>query len=257
MVEDPAANLSAILSQGRHREPARTPSPPSRPSRASKRRLPFAVVIVPIVLVAGGAIALFTLTGGSIPGIISGGPDNSTPAFDFRPGKTIAISTSDNVRTKDLQVPADQTAAEATPVIDALFTQAFLNPENWRDGSYDSAFEAFDDAARASAETQIETVTLGTSAGDTYDTVSPGKSKLWFRVLFDADSTPTTVVAVVRFHALGKRTDGTYTDITAHAQFFMHDTGDGWTIFSFKVGRTDQETTPPPGPSGSPSTSAS
>lgn len=209
------------------------------------------------MLVAGGAIALFALKGGSVPGIFGGGPDNSTPAFDFRAGKTIAISTSENVRAKDLQTAADQTATEATPVIDALFTQAFLNPDNWRNGSFDSAFEAFDDAARTSAENQIETVTLGTSAGDTYDTVSPGKSKLWFRVLFDADSKPKTVVAVVRFHALGKRTDGTYTDITEHAQFFMHDTGGGWKIFSFKVGRTDHETTPPPGPSGSPSASAS
>lgn len=209
------------------------------------------------MLVAGGAIALLALKGGSVPGVFGGGPDNSTPTFDFRAGKTIAISTSDQVRAKDLQTAADQTAVEATPVIDALFTQAFLNPENWRSGSYDSAFEAFDDAARTSAEKQIETVTLGTTAGDTYDTVSPGKSKLWFRVLFDADSKPTSVVAVVRFHALGKRKDGTYTDITAHAQFFMHDTGDGWQIYSFKVGRTDQETTPPPGPSGSPSASTS
>jgi hypothetical protein len=245
------------LSEGRHRQPARASSPQKRrPSKASKRRLPFAVVIVPVVLVAGGSIAIFALKGGSIPGL-SNGPDDSTPAFDFRPGKTIAISTSESVKTKDLQAAAAQTATEATPVIDDLFTQAFLTPENWRNGSYDAALEGFDDAARSSAEKQIETVTLGAKAGDTYDTVSPAKSKLWFRVLFDADSTPRTVVAVVRFHALGKRTDGTYTDIAAHAQFFMHDTGDGWKIFSFKVGRDDHETTPPPGPSGSPSTSPS
>jgi hypothetical protein len=246
------------LSEGRHRQPARKPSPPQRrPSKASKRQLPLAVVIVPAVLVAGGAIALFALKGGSVPGIFGGGPDNSTPAFDFRAGKTIAISTNEKVRAQDLQTAADRTAVEATPVIDALFTQAFLNPENWRNSSYEAAFEVFDDAARTSAENQIETVTLGASAGDTYETVSPGKSKLWFRVLFDADSKPKTVVAVVRFHALGKRKDGTYTDITTHAQFFMHDTGDGWKIFSFKVGRTDHETTPPPGPSGSPSASTS
>lgn len=206
---------------------------------------------------AGGVIAIFALKGGSVPGIFGGGPDNSTPAFDFRIGKTIAISTSESVTTKDLKAAADQTAVDATPVIDGLFTQAFLNPQNWRDGSYDAAFDGFDDAARTSAEKQLETVTLGTTAGDTYNTVSPGKSKLWFRVLFDAESKPETVVAVVRFHALGKRKDGTYTDITAHAQFFMHDTGDGWKIFSFKVGRTDHETTPPPGPSGSPSASPS
>jgi hypothetical protein len=245
------------LSEGRHRQPARTSSPQKRrPSKASKRRLPLAIVILPIVLVVGGSIALFALKGGSIPGI-SNGPDNSTPAFDFRPGKTIAISTSETVKAKDLQAAAAQTATEATPVIDTLFTQAFLNPENWRNGSYDSALEGFDDAARTSAEKQIETVTLGAKAGDTYDTVSPSKSKLWFRVLFDADSTPRTVVAVVRFHALGKRTDGTYTDIAAHAQFFMHDTGDGWKIFSFKIGRDDHETTHPPAPSGSPSSSPS
>jgi hypothetical protein len=246
------------LSEGRHRQPARKPSPPKRsPSKASKRRLPLAVVIVPVVLVAGGAIALFALKGGSVPGIFGGGPDNSTPPFDFRAGKTIAISTSENVPAKDLQTAAAKTALQATPVIDALFTQAFLNPENWRNGSYDSAFDGFDDAARTSAEKQIQAVTLGTHAGGTYDTVSPGKSKLWFRVLFDAESKPRTAVAVVRFHALGKRRDGTYTDITAHAQFFMHDTGDGWKIFSFKLGRTDHETTPPPGPSGSPTASAS
>jgi hypothetical protein len=162
------------LSEGRHRQPARTSSPQKRrSSKASKRRLPLAVVLVPVVLVAAGSIAIFALKSGSIPGI-GDGPDNSTPAFDFRPGKTIAISTSENVTTKDLQAAAAQTATEATPVIDDLFTQAFLNPENWRNGSYDSALEGFDDAARSSAEKQIETLTLGKTAGDTSDTVSPG-----------------------------------------------------------------------------------
>ena len=178
-----------------------------------------------------------------------------TPAFDFKVGKTAAISTSDKVKGKDLQSQADQVAQQTLPTIDALFTEAYLNPNNWKHDDYGSALDEFDDAARPSAERELATVTLGPDAGNTYSTVTPRKSKVWFRVLFDPSGNPSQVVAKVRFHALGKRQDGTYTDITAHGEFFMR--GSDWKIFAFTIGRADHETTPPAAPSSGASPSAS
>lgn len=232
--------------------------PRSAPAtHAHKRRLPLGVLVLPVVIAVVIVGALLFIGGGRVIKAVTG--NDETPPFDFKLGKTAAVSTSDSASPADLQPTADGVAQEALPTIDTLFTEAFLDPGNWRDGSYDSALDTFEEAARATAEGQLETVTLGVNAGDTYASVAPGKSKVWFRVLFDPQGNPAEIDAIVRFHALAKGKDGTYTDITSHGQFFLHDTGDGWKIFGFSVGRADHETTPPAGPSGGtpvPSTSS-
>jgi hypothetical protein len=215
--------------------------------------LPIALVVLPVVIGAVIVGVLLFMGGGKVVQSIL--HHETTPPFDFKVGKTSSISTSDKFRGKDLQSKADQVAQQALPTIDTLFTEAYLNPNNWKHDDYGSALDEFDDAARPTAERELATVTLGPDAGSTYTSVAPGKSKVWFRVLFDPSGNPSQVVAKVRFHALGKRTDGTYTDITAHGEFFMR--GSDWTIYSFTIGRADHETAPPAGPSPGASPSAS
>ena len=206
------------------------------------------MVVLPVAIVVAIVGAILFVGGNKVISVITGG--NEAPPFDFKLGKTIGIPTREGVRSPSLQAKADVAAKAALPTIDAFFTEAFLDPGNWKDGSYDSAFDGFEEAARHQAETELTTATLGPDAGKTYASVASGKSKVWFRVLFDPQGSPADVDAIVRFHALGKGKDGTYTDITAHGQFFLHDTGDGWKIYGFTIGRSDHETTPPPGPSG-------
>lgn len=204
-------------------------------------------MVLPVAIVVAIVGVILFVGGGKVVGVFTHGDE--IPPFDFKLGKTIGIPTKEGVRSPSLQAKADEAAKAALPTIDAFFTEAFLDPGNWKDGSYDSAFDGFDEVARHRAETALETLTLGPDAGKTYASVTPGKSKVWFRVLFDPSGDPSQVDAIVRFHALGKGKDGTYTDITAHGQFFLHDTGDGWKVYLFTMGRSDHETTPPAGPS--------
>lgn len=233
----------------------RSPEPSRSHSSARKRRLPLAAIIVPVVAILGIAGVILLTKGGKA--ILHIGPDNTIPAFDFKVGKALAVSTNERTSAKQLRSAAATAGNDVVPVIDGFYTEAFLDPSNWRDGSYDSAFDDFEDAATSSAESQLDAVTLGKTAGDRFSSVSPDTSKLSFRVLFDPDGKAQTVVAIADFQALAKGKDGTYTEIVSKGEFFLRDTGDGWKVFSFSVHRADHETTPPPGPSGAtPSPSA-
>jgi len=143
-----------------------------------------------------------------------------------------------------------------TPAIDDLYTNAFLDPSNWRHDDYDEVFETFAPDAAATAEQSVETLTLGATAGDVFQTVEPGKSKLSYQVLFDPDGAPETAVVTVIFRATAERKDGTYLAIVSEGEFFLRqvDGQEGWKITAFDVTRDDHETQPPsPSASASPS----
>ncbi len=218
-----------------------------------KRRGSFALLIVPIVLVAVGVGIFLMLRGGDVP--IIGGDEEVTPPFDFIvKGATAVATVSDSDKTA-LAASADQVAQEITPTIDDLFTNAYLDPSNWKDGDYEEVFATFAPDAVGTAEGSVETLTLGADAGDVFDTVDPGKGKstLRYEVLFDPDGNPETAVVTVIFRATGERKDGTYLAIESEGEFFLRQI-DGWKITAFDVTRDDHETQPPsPSASVSPS----
>lgn len=221
-------------------------------SEKKKRRVPLAVLVIPIVLILVGVVMLLTLRGGAVP-ILGGGQDEVTPPFDFTVRSARAVTTSTKSNDDALDASAQQIAQDVTPTIDDLYTFAFLDPSNWHDGEYDEAFEAFADGAVQEAQANAGVLTLGADAGDVYKTVEPRKSTLSYQVLFDENGNPDTVVATVVFRALGERKDGTYTAILSEGTFFLRDV-DGWKVTAFDVTRGDAETEPPsPSPSASPS----
>lgn len=216
----------------------------NRVERASskKRRKPLALFIVPAVLVVVGVVLLFMLGGGtdSIPIIGDDGPDDTVPEFDFTTTKTTGISTVSEFDKAALAASAEQTGAEITPTIDDLFTNAFLDPTNWREGDYEEVFAAFAPAALPAAQENVETLTLGTTAGDVFEKVRPNKSNLQYRVLFDPDGNPDTAVVRFTFNATGRRLDGTALAIASSGQLFLQDL-DGWKITAFDIVRSDTE----------------
>ena len=230
---------------------------PNRAQRGAskKRRVPLALLIVPVVLVAIGVAILLALRGGD--GAIIGGGDEPPPPFDFIVKPATAILTAPDADEATLSANADEVAQEITPTIDDLYTNAFLDPSNWRHDDYEEVFAAFGPDAAATAEQSLETLTLGATAGDVFDTVEPGKSKLSYQVLFDPDGEPDTAVVSVIFRATAERKSGTYLAIVSEGEFFLGQI-DGqeqpWTITAFDVTRDDHETHPP---SASASTSAS
>jgi hypothetical protein len=232
----------------------------NRVERASKkrRRLPVALFLIPIVLVAGIAVMLLVLggEGAGIP-ILGGGtgPDDSTPEFDFRVGQATVVATDAEAKRGDLVDDATAVADEITPTIDDLFTNAFLDPTNWREGDYEEVFTAFTEQSRPTAEQNLEVLTLGVQAGDVFEDVEPGKGRLVYDVLFDREGNPATAVVTVSFTAIGERTDGTFLQVVSDGQFFFESV-DGWKIVSFDVVRKDQDVeAPTPAQSGASGTS--
>jgi hypothetical protein len=233
---------------------ARTKTPPpvnrsERRSHGKKRKAPLALIVVPVVLI-GAAIALvlvLTGNGDTIGHIIHvGGGGEPIPAFDFKAAKVTPIGTAEDADLSALQPKAEAAARATVPVLDDVFSGAFLDPNNWKDGSYDSAFEHFSDAASASASGPgLPTITLGAAAGDTYDTVSPSKGSINFDVLFDRDGNAFSVAAHVKFYALAQRKDDTYVAIVSHGVMFLRNTGGSWQVVGFEMKRNDHETEAP------------
>jgi hypothetical protein len=231
---------------------------PNRAQRGAnkKRRLPLALLIVPVVLVAIGVAIMLALRGGGGP--IIGGGDEPAPPFDFIVKPATAIPTAPDADEAALSASADEVAQEITPMIDDLYTNAYLDPSNWRHDDYEEVFTAFAPDAAATAEQSVETLTLGATAGDVFDTVDPGKSKLTYQVLFDPDGAPESAVVSVIFRATAERKNGTFLAVVSEGEFFLRQVdgqGEGWTITAFDVTRDDHEKEPP-SPSASVSPSA-
>ncbi|MEW6059636.1 MAG: hypothetical protein AB1551_05785 [Actinomycetota bacterium] len=179
-----------------------------------------------------------------------GGPDNTIPQFDFKVTKAIPMVVTQN-DPNQFTGQAQAVATEVTKTMTALYTGAFLDPENWRSGSYGDVWPLFDDGSRTSAQQDGATITLGPNAGDTYEKVKQPKGTIGVKVLLDKQDRPSTAVAIVKFTALGTGKDGTFTRIVSRGQYFLRLADGGWTVYAFQVRRGDHVTTPKPGPSGS------
>lgn len=208
--------------------------------------------IVPIVLVAVGALIVLLLRDGDVP--IIGGDDEVVPAFDFVLKEAVPVATVLDPDDGTLATEAEETAQEITPMFDDLFTNAFLDPANWRDGDYEEVFATFTSDAATMAEQNVEILTLGADAGDVFEHVDPGKSRLSYEVLFDPEGAAQTAVASVVFRATAERKDGTFLAIVSEGSFILRNDG-GWMVAAFDVRRSDHVTQPPsPSISASPST---
>jgi hypothetical protein len=229
---------------------------PNRAQRGAnkKRRLPLALLIAPFVLAAIGVAIVLLLRGGADS--IIGGGDEPAPPFDFIVKPATAIPTAPDADEAALSASAGEVAQEITPMIDDLYTNAYLDPSNLRHDDYEEVFTAFAPDAAATAEQSVETLTLGATAGDVFDTVEPGKSKLTYQVLFDPDGAPESAVVSVIFRATAERKNGTFLAIVSEGEFFLRqiEGQESWMITAFDVTRDDHETHPP---SPSASTSAS
>jgi hypothetical protein len=246
----PAATLGGVLAEDPKTRPA------VRANRSHRRKTSPLLYAIPLVIVAVGVGLFLLLRGGNVDIPIIGGGDDPAPAFSFRVTKARGIATSEEADVESMNGRAAEIADEVTPVLDEMFTAAYLDPGNWRDGDYEQVWGFFTDDARAAAEAAVETLTLGTTAGDLYETVEPSKSTLSFEVLFDPETSPDSLVVRFRFTALGEHEDGTYTEVVSVGQLFMDDLG-GWKVTAFDVARQDQEAEPPaPAPSATATPSA-
>jgi hypothetical protein len=212
------------------------------------------VWIVPVALVVIGVLG-FLLFGRGDNSIIGTGPDNTIPAFAFNEGRTSAVAVTDT-KSKGVPQSAKTAAKDIKTTMTTLYTEGFLDPANWRDGSYDEVWPLFVDNASGPAQQHASTLTVGTGGGDTFTKIADPNGRLSVRVLLNAKNDVATAVAIVDFTAVGTRKDGKLTMFHSVGQYFLRPGGDGWQVYSFDVRRNDKVEAPP-SPSGSASGSAS
>ena len=206
-----------------------------------------AAVVLGFVLFGGDA-------GGIIPGI-GGSPKPPTPAFAFDVTKVTPVATRDDVTHAELQTAAEDAAGEVTAQMDTLYIGAFLEPDNWLEGSYDGVWELFEEGASAEAQAQVETLTAGVGAGDAFEQILPRKGTLKTKVLFDQEEQAFSVVAITRFEAVGSGKDGDDVRMTSRGQYVFQQVDGEWRVVSFKVLRDNEvEASPSPSPTPSGST---
>jgi hypothetical protein len=227
--------------------------------------------VKPAYLIGGGVLALVVivgllilLTGGSASPIIGGSKSETpTPGFQFKALKLHAITTGPvttqnpdaHPDTQKASTAAGPAAADAKAVMHAYYTDAFLAPDNWTQGSYDSAFDGFSPQATNQAQQHLPVLTAGTAAGDTFSSIKPTKATIKTRVLLDGLYRPYSVACTIYFEAAAaNKTGGGKVDLVSQGQFILQKVGNAWKVTSFSVRRADQGV---PAPSGSASPSAS
>ena len=203
-----------------------------------------AIAIGVVVLLAVGAFLLFR---GDTPFTDDepSGPDGF--GFELK-----GVKPSPTTRTTPSKLRDRVRAAgnEVKTTMDELYFRAFVDPDSW--GDYASAYELFDGPAAASAEEDLEVLTLGTDASDIYEAVEPATSTISIDVLTDTKDAPSTAIAEVEFLAEARKKDGTSTQISSTGSFFLRQVDGTWRIFAYRVDRGD-EAAAASSPSGSPS----
>jgi hypothetical protein len=210
------------------------------------------------VVVVAAVVLGFALLGGAdgiIPGI-GGSPNPPTPEFAFKMTKVTPVATRSETKHQDLETKAKEAAGQVNDQMNALYIGAFLDPGNWLDGSYDSVWGLFDQGAGAEAQSQVDTLTAGTAAGESFEQILPEAGVLKTKVLFDLKDQAYSVVAVTRFEAVGSGKDGQDVRMTSRGQFVFQRVDGDWLVVSFKVLRDNEVQTPSPSAGASPSTSA-
>lgn len=215
---------------------------------AEGRHQPSSRRIKPAFLIAGGIGALVVIagililaTGGSdsplVPGDHSMAP---TPAFSFKVSKTLAVTTMPKADKMQAEQAAKPAAANAQKMLHDLYSAAFLDPDNWSNASYDTAFAAFSDGAKAHAMKQVNVLTAGNAAGDTYSDIQPDKATMRTKVLMDLKNQPYATVGTVTFTATATKKDGSgAVMLVSKGQYILQKAGNGWAITAFSVDRQD------------------
>lgn len=217
--------LSGVLSTGKH--------------RASERRSPtgaIATAVAAALAVAAAGIFLLRDRGSPLP--VVGGGDDDVPAFEFSVGRAAAIPTTET--DPERFAPEAQAAARAaSDVLSDLYVAAFLDPGNWREGTYDDAWELFEGAAQEAARRDADVLTVGPSLGAALERIEPRRGRLSVKVLVDRHGKPVTIVGIVRFTALAEGKDGTLTALVSSGQYFLRRADGDWRVYSYDVVRED------------------
>ena len=205
--------------------------------------------------VAVAAVVLFSGKGsGSQPGGSNVIPPTAG-VFSFHIDPPQALLTAPGSTADKTDKAAKPAASEVEKIVHDFYVRAYLDPAEWTNGPFGGAFDTFSPGAKAQAMKQLDVLTAGTAAADTFSSIKEKDAHLKEKVLMDPHGQPYSVVAVVTFEATVDLKNGTTGTLTSQGQYILEKVGSGWQITAFSVTRTDQKskataTSGTPTPSG-------
>ena len=196
---------------------------------SSSRKIPPKTGAVVVAVVALVVIVVLRMDerGGAGPGAV--------PAITFQTATVKVASMGKDTRP----AAAQAVFPDIREVVGSYYQQAFLNPANWKSGTYDSAWGSFTPAAAARAEERLDVLTLGADAGDTYEAIQPEPSLLGLRVLTNEHGKPVAAYALVTFAAEARTRAGDPRKVISVGRFALEPAGSSWRISGFRVSRKD------------------
>jgi hypothetical protein len=220
---------------------------PTAPERAQKtadrstvaRRRVVVGIIVALVVIGG----LWFLFGRGKDSIISNPFTSSAPPVPTFHFSTV-VPKYEALQAQLGKSKLEKTAKQTAPAIEKATTEflqsGYVSPDGWGDsGSIDGYFT---DDAKAQVDPNVDTLTLGKSAQDQFDTFTPAKKGNTVRVtaLVDGNLNAVQAAAEFTFKGTAANSDGTSSKVTVTGTLFFVPDGNDWKIQSFHVNRVEQ-----------------
>ena len=220
-------------------------------SKVARRRLLVGLVVVLVVV---GGIGFLLTRGSSNGGLLPFGK-SVAPAVPvhFKATKVEAERGAQGIDQQKMQASLKTTGKAVTTTLDTLFTTGYSDPSNWGDPG--NIQDLFVSGAAQNVQNDVNTLTIGENAGDTYESLQPLTSTVLVRALIDQKGAATRAYADATFVGLAKHTDGTYSKITVQGSFFLIPGGDGWKIEAYRANRLEKPAKAPASPTASASAS--
>jgi len=179
-----------------------------------------------------------------------GSSEPPVPTFHF----TNVVPKYEALQAHLAKAKLQKAAKHATPTVEKVTTEflqsGYVNPDGWGDSGSINGY--FTDDAKAQVDANIDTLTLGKSASDQFDTFTPNKRGNTIKVtaLIDGNLNVTRAAAEFTFKGKAANSDGTSSKVTVTGTLFFVPDGSDWKIESFHINRVEQ-------PHKAPSASAS
>jgi hypothetical protein len=160
------------------------------------------------------------------------------PEFKFDNVSSKPEATAAHLDKKKLAHAAKTTEPAIQHVLTQVLQAGYVDPDTWGDAGAIADFFT-EDAARE-IDPNIDTLTLGKNAGDTFESVSLVPSRLKVTSLIDSNYNAIRAAGELTFKAKATKTDGSTTKVTLTGTFFLVPDGGDWKIEAFDLDREDQ-----------------
>jgi hypothetical protein len=235
------------------------PSTPQRAQKSADRstvaRRRVIVGVVATVLLVGVLFVLFGGKDNPVAQLITGSSAPPTATFAFKNVQSGFQATVAQTDRKKQEKTAKQITPDVQAQVTTLLQTGYVDPDTWGDAG--AIKDLFTGSAADQVDNNIDTLTLGSNAGDTYESLNPTASRIKVTALTDGNA--NAIRAMADFDFTGKATlkDGTFAKVTVTGTLFFVPDGNTWKIESFHVRREIQPKTPKASATASASSSES